>query len=93
MFKTFLHFNLYFWNILHIFAKIEKLFTIQNYLLLKQIGMKTKQERIENIKRLIKRKESIRVKHLLAVKKHLEEVNTCESYIEKYKEILKKLNE
>lgn len=55
--------------------------------------MKTKQERIENIKRLIKRKESIRVKHLLAVKKHLEEVNTCESYIEKYKEILKKLNE
>lgn len=59
--------------------------------MLKQIGMKTKEEKIENIKRLIKRKESIRVKHLLAVKKHLEEVNACESYIEKYKKALESL--
>lgn len=59
--------------------------------MLKQIGMKTKEEKIENIKRLINRKESIRVKHLLAVKKHLEEVNTCESYIEKYKKALESL--
>lgn len=27
-----MHFNFDFWNILHIFAKIEKLITIQNYL-------------------------------------------------------------
>lgn len=53
--------------------------------------MKTKEEKIENIKRLIKRKESIRVKHLLAVKKHLEEINTCESYIEKYKKEIETL--
>ena len=53
--------------------------------------MKTKEEKIENIKRLIKRKENIRVKHLLAVKKHLEEVNTCESYIKNYKKALESL--
>lgn len=53
--------------------------------------MKTREEKVENIKRLIKRKESIRVKHLLAVKKHLEEVNKCESYIEKYKKELETL--
>ena len=71
--------------------KIEKVITIQNYLLLKQIGMKTKEEKIENIKRLIKRKESIRVKHLLAVKKHLNEVDKCEEYIKNYKKALESL--
>lgn len=76
---------------MHIFAKIEKFITIQNYLLLKQIGMKTKEEKIENIKRLIKRKESIRVKHLLVINKHLKEVDKCEEYIKNYKKALESL--
>ena len=54
--------------------------------------MKTKQERIENIKRLIKRKENIRIKHLLTIQKHMEEVKQCESYIEKHKKALESLN-
>ena len=53
--------------------------------------MKTKQERIENIKRLIKRKENIRIKHLLTIQKHMEEVKQCESYIEKHKKALESL--
>ena len=50
--------------------------------------MKTKDEKIENIKRLIKRKESIRVKHLLVINKHLKEVDKCEEYIKNYKKAL-----
>ena len=55
--------------------------------------MKTKQEKIDYYKHLIKRKESIKTRHLLVIKKHLSDIEDCESYIEKYKEILKKLNE
>ncbi len=53
--------------------------------------MKTKEEKIENIKRLIKRKESIRVKHLLVINKHLKEVDKCEEYIKNYKNALESL--
>jgi len=53
--------------------------------------MKTKEEKIENIKRLIKRKESIRVKHLLVINKHLKEVDKCDEYIKNYKKALESL--
>lgn len=53
--------------------------------------MKTKREKIENIKRFIKRKESIRVKHLLVINKHLKEVGKCEEYIKNYKKALESL--
>lgn len=53
--------------------------------------MKTKEEKIENIKRLIKRKENIRMKHLMAINKHLKEVDKCEKYIKNYKKALESL--
>ena len=53
--------------------------------------MKTKEEKIENIKKLIKRKENIRVKHLMVIKKHLKEVDKCEEYIKNYKKALESL--
>lgn len=53
--------------------------------------MKTKEEKIENIKRLIKRKENIRVKHLIVINKHLNEVGKCEEYIKNYKKALESL--
>lgn len=53
--------------------------------------MKTKNEKIENIKRLIKRKESIRIKHLMVINKHLNEVDKCEEYINNYKKALESL--
>ena len=59
--------------------------------MLKQIGMKTKEEKIENIKRLIKRKESIRMKHLMVINKHLKDVDKCEEYIKNYKNALESL--
>ena len=46
--------------------------------------MRSKTERIESLKHLIKRKDSIRTKHLLAIKKHMVEVRMCEDYIKKH---------
>lgn len=48
--------------------------------------MKTTADRIEYNEYLIKRKEAIRVKHLLAIKKHLAEVKQCEEYIKKHED-------
>jgi hypothetical protein len=53
--------------------------------------MKNKEEEKEHINYLIKRKERIRVKHLLAIKQHLQEVKECEEYIKKKKEQLEKM--
>lgn len=53
--------------------------------------MKTREEQIAYINHLIKRKERIRVKHLLAIKQHLQEVKECEEYIKKKKEQLEKM--
>lgn len=53
--------------------------------------MKTREEQIAYINHLIKRKERIRVKHLLAIEKHLKEVKECEEYIKKKKEQLEKM--
>ena len=53
--------------------------------------MKTKEEKIENIKKLIKRKENIRVKHLFAINKHLKELDKCKEYIKNYKNALESL--
>ena len=53
--------------------------------------MKTKEEKIENIKRLIKRKENIRVKHIFVINKHLKEVDKCEEYIKNYKNAIESL--
>ena len=53
--------------------------------------MKTREEEKERINYLIKRKERIRVKHLLAIKKHLQDVKDCETYIAKHKEKLEKM--
>lgn len=50
--------------------------------------MKTTAERIEY---LIKRKDRIRVQHLLSIKKHLNEVKKCEDYIKKYQNDLEAL--
>lgn len=50
--------------------------------------MKTTAERIEY---LIKRKDRIRVSHLLSIKKHLNEVKKCEEYIKKYRTDLEAL--
>ena len=53
--------------------------------------MKTNEEKIEYYKHLIKRKEKIRVSHLLSIQKHLTEVKSCEEYIEKHKAQLEAL--
>lgn len=48
--------------------------------------MKTTADRIKHIEYLIKRKDRIRIKHLLAIKKHLAEVKQCEEYIKKHED-------
>jgi len=50
--------------------------------------MKTTAERIEY---LIKRKDRIRVQHLLSIKKHLNELKKWEDYIKKYQNYLEAL--
>lgn len=86
-------FNLGIYIFLDIFAEIENFFKICDIYNKGFIGMKTKQERIEYYKHLIKRKESIRARHLFVIKKHLSEVEDCEAYIEKYTKMLKKLSD
>lgn len=51
--------------------------------------MKSTAERIEYLKHLINRKEGIRTKHLLSIKKHMAEVGECEEYIRKHQAELK----
>lgn len=53
--------------------------------------MKTTADRIEHIEYLIKRKDRIRVKHLLSIKQHLNDVKKCEAQIKKYQDELKAL--
>lgn len=53
--------------------------------------MKTRNERIEYQKYLIKRKDRIRTKHLLSIQKHLAEVKLCEDYIKKHQLELEEL--
>jgi ADP-dependent phosphofructokinase/glucokinase len=50
--------------------------------------MKTREEKIKQLNHLIKRKDRIRVKHLMAIKQHLQDVKDCEEYIKKKKEEL-----
>ena len=53
--------------------------------------MKSTEERKEQLKHLIKRKERIRAKHLLSIKKHLADVKICEDYIKKHQTELEAL--
>lgn len=53
--------------------------------------MKTTADRIEHIEYLIKRKDRIRVQHLLSIKQHLNEAKKCEEQIKKYQDELKAL--
>lgn len=53
--------------------------------------MKTTADRIEHIEYLMKRKDRIRVQHLLSIKQHLNEVKKCEAQIKKYQDELKAL--
>ena len=53
--------------------------------------MKTTADRIEHIEYLMKRKDRIRVQHLLSIKQQLKEVKKCEAQIKKYQDELKAL--